>query len=148
MMSSFFQFWKTIFCWCCMPLRFDSGSSSATTNQTYNYDQRQVNTTTTTLDGGSIGLAKEVALAAIDNTAHAYDYSENIFSAAVDFANQNDTRAYNAFDRAALITHDALTGLKDAYADAKGTTDSQKSIIYAVLGVAAVMAFTLMRARG
>ena len=134
------------------------GDKEQNTQQTtQNYDQRQVNTsnvtTTNTLDGGAIQGAIDLAKKALDvnstQTTHAYDYADNIFHAATDYANSNDARAFNAYDRAAAITNDALLTarqaykesagqLKEAYADAKGTTDAQSKIILAVLVVAGV----------
>lgn len=127
-------------------------SETSTTTTTQNYDQRQVNTTNNTLDGGAVQGIIDVAKASIGASTgaqvHAYDYADNIFSGAIDFANQNDKRAFNAFDRAATIQGDALVTLKSAYADAKGTSDSQKGIMYAALGVAAIFGLSAMQAKG
>ena len=148
---------KTWFCFCWMPLYFGGDTSSKTEQTTNNFDNRSV--VTNTLDGGAIPGIVQIAGQAIkvsgDNTAHAYDYADNIFHSALDFANKNDSRALNAYDRAAAITSDALVAtkqayqgstaqLQSAYADAKGTTGAQQQIIMAVLAVAGVFAFASM----
>jgi hypothetical protein len=140
-------------------------SSNATTNDTKNYDDHSFSSVTniqtdqgavqSAMDtvSGSVGSAlenlKQVASVAINGAQSgqksAYDYADNIFSAAVDFANVNNGRTLSAFDRAAVIQNDAMTTLKTAYADSKGTTDAQKQIIFGVLAVAAIFAYAAMR---
>lgn len=104
-------------------------------------------------------IAGQTIDAATKSQVHAYDYADNIFSGAVDFANKNDSRALDAFDRAAKITSDALDAVKNndraslgqvqlAYADAKGTSDSQSKIMIGVLVLAAVIGVAALRARG
>lgn len=125
---SILKFWLAIFSYCWMPLYIGGDKQQNTTSSTQNYDNRSI--VTNTLDGGAIAGALGVAtqagqnITAIagqaikvsgDNTAHAYDYADNIFHSAVDFANQNDSRALNAYDRAAAITSDALVETKQAY---------------------------------
>lgn len=154
----------------------------ATTNNTTTNDTRIDNSTsvmntsniTTTTDGGAFDLVKNIGNESINllnslgvklidgvtsNEVHAYDYADSIFDKTIDFANQNDSRALDAFARAATITQDALTTAKgayagasaqmqSAYADAKGTTASQEKIMLAVLAVAAVAVFAVMSRKG
>lgn len=146
-----------------------SGSKSKVTQTTENIDNRQVNTTSDsnnsiydastkvtttnniTTDGGSVSSAVMLASKALDINAmqgvHAYDFADNIFSSSLDFINRNDQRALQAFDRAAMIQGDTINQLQGAYADAKGTTDSQKMIIYGVLAVAGVAVLVAVKGR-
>lgn len=122
------------------------------------------NTTNITTDGGAVagalslasgalssivGLASSVTGAATTQALNAYDYSDGVFHQALDFADTTNSRAMTAYDRAAVIEGDALTTvskqssavidqLQNAYADAKGTSESQQKIILAVLGLGAV----------
>jgi hypothetical protein len=84
----------------------------------------------------AVGLASSVSTAEAANTAHAYDYADQIFSGALDAVNRNDARALDAFDRAAKMEEGALVEVQNAYADAKGTTQAQQKIMLAVLAVA------------
>lgn len=145
--------------------------SNQSTQSTTNENRQTYNTTTNTneysLDAGvadtAIGMAKMVSdkitsaaqslagnafSAATDQASHAYDYADNIFSSAVDFANNNDNRALGAFDRAATIVNDNASLIQAAYADAKGTTDAQKQIVLAVIGMAAVVVVSVMFKKG
>jgi hypothetical protein len=126
-------------------------TTNSTTNSTTNTDNSRITNTSTVLDGGAIGMAQQVALATIagagTNQVHAYDYADNVFHGALDFAQANDTRAYNAFDRAAVMQETAIGQLQGAYADAKGTTAAQTNIIYGVLAVAGVAVMMAMKAR-
>lgn len=146
----------------------DSRDMSVFTSTTDNTNRSTNYTTTNTLDGGAIagavdsvksalGFATSVATGQQAATIHAYDYADTIFDASLDFVNRNDGRAYDAFDRAAVLQRDALvmTGaaakealgqVQNAYADAKGTTQSQQKIMLGVLAVAAVA--VLARAKG
>lgn len=176
-MNSLFSFWRALFCFCWMPLYVGGDTSSRTDATVQNYDNRQVNTTTTqqydlsshvfdgstkitnTVDGGAIQGMVSTALAAINgaNTGatSAYDHADHMFSGVIDLANASGGRELTAYDRAATLVHDAMTGagaayqgaqqnLQAAYADAKGTSDSQKQIMLGVLALAGVMAFALM----
>lgn len=144
---SLFQFWKTLFCAVWMPLFFDGSTSSSSTQQTYNYDQRQVNTTNVTTDGGAIqgviGLASQIIGTAAgsqkDAQNAAYAFTENVNGSVLDFAEGNDKRAFTAFDHAAAVQTDALHTLQSAYADAKGTTDAQQKIIFAAFAALVVV---------
>jgi hypothetical protein len=102
------------------------------------------------------GLASKISDISAAGQVHAYDYADQLFSGALDFANQNSAREMTAFDRAARIQNDALatvsgaaassiSTLKSAYSDAKGTTQSQQQIIFAVLAVAGIFALSSMR---
>lgn len=184
------------------PSYFGGSSKSATATTTQNWDNRAVTTNTTsnldlsnrsidssvtntnittnnnTLDGGSIGAMRDVALSSLQ-------YGDSLFDTATLFANnalENSlsaaSSAYNtasnlqkdallgargAFADASKATADAyknsdsstktayataLTGAAAAYADAKGTTNSQKSIIMGVLAVAGIMGLAVMQKRG
>jgi len=105
----------------------------------------------------ALGFAQSVASGQQAATIHAYDFADGLFDTSLDAVNKNTGRAYDAFDRAALIQKDALTmtgaasrealaQVQNAYADAKGTTQSQQKIMLGVLAVAAVA--VLARARG
>ena len=105
----------------------------------------------------ALGFASSVASGQQAATLHAYDYAGGLFDTSLDAMNKNAGRAYDAFDRAAMIEKDALamTGaaskdalaqVQNAYADAKGTTQSQQKIMLGVLAVAAVA--VMARARG
>ncbi len=143
-------------------------SNRSTTNA--DFSDRSTNySTTNTLDGGVIGgafgFAKDAAGGAFDSlknalqfatgvasgqqasVIHGYDYAGGIFDSALEALNKNGTRAYDAFDRAAKMNESALSLTGAAYADAKGTTQSQQKMIFAVLAVAAVaIVATRMRA--
>lgn len=136
-----------------------SSDSQSTTVQ--NYDQRQVNSwnVQTTLDGGAVQGMIDTAKAAIagagQQTLSAYDHADHMLGGVVDAVNQSGNRDLAAFDRAATLIDHTITGanqanatalqtLQGAYADAKGTTDSQKQIILAVLAVAGLMAFGMI----
>jgi hypothetical protein len=138
---------------------FGSDSDTQSSTTTINTDNRQVNTVDGGAIQGNIAVAQNALNLAGAAQVHAYDYADSLFHAAVDYANQNDGRQLDAFERAATITHDALLTankaysdasgeLKAAYADAKGTTDAQAKIILAVVAVAGVMALAAMRAKG
>lgn len=154
-----------------------SGNKTQTTQlSTTNYDQRQVNTdsnntsfdsnNTTTifnqLDGGAIGAGIDAAKSAIagilsmgsqtinaatQSQVHAYDYADGLFSASLEAVQDAGTREMKAWERAAAVQDIALNSVKGAYADAKGTTDSQKQIMLGVLVVAGVIALSAMKAR-
>lgn len=169
-MSFIFLFWKAFFCYAWAPLYVGGDTSSKTDTTVQNYDQRQVNTFTSetydlstrdnsqnshntyVTDGGAIA-----AMGA--NVQEAYNYADSIFDHATDAINSAGGRELNAYDRAATLVQDALTGAKAAfstaqnltqaaYADAKGTSDSQKQIMLGVLAVAGVMALSMMSRKG
>lgn len=157
-----------------------SNRSTTTTNNSSDNSNRSVNNTwTTTTDGGAVagalsfagssltgmagavkdalGFATSVASGQQAATVHAYDFADGLFDGALSVLNANAGRAYDAYDRAALIEKDALAmsgaaskaaldQVQNAYADAKGTTQSQQKIMLGVLAVAAVA--VLARARG
>lgn len=111
---------------------YDASTKTTTTNN-YSTDQGAVS--------GGLALAGQAVKAVEDNAASGYHFADGIFGAALDFANDNDTRLVTAFDHAAAVSDKAIAQLQGAYADAKGTSDSQKQIILGVLAVAAVIAF-------
>jgi hypothetical protein len=107
----------------------------------------------------------------------AYAYADHIFDGAMTFANSTVGRASDAFSQAALMSRDTLTQaqsiyqgasqsinaanmaamnaqqkatdqIASAYADAKGTTASQKQIVMAVLAVAGLFVFSTMYRKG
>lgn len=151
-----------------------AGGSDTQTQQStvQNYDQRQVNSwnMTTTLDGGAVQGMVDTASNAVNNatqqvlafingsnqqTLSAYDHADHMLSGVVDAVNASGNRELSAYDRAATLLDHTITGanaanatalstLQNAYADAKGTSDSQKSIILAVLAIAGVMAFAVV----
>lgn len=154
-----------------------SKKSQSTTLQSASYDNRQVNTDSnnTTMswdsstnitqftDGGAIVAMGDAAKAAINATLslgqsalgnatkqaeNAYDYSDGLFSASLDFAQDAGSRALQAYDRAAVVSDEAVKTVKAAYADAKGTTDSQQQIMLGVLAVAGVAVFAAIKGRG
>lgn len=112
--------------------RFGGSKSQSSASSSANYDNRSI--VTYTLDGGAIagalGFAQQVAGAlggvastsingsndiasqALDastaQSAHAFDYADNLFSNALDFAQGNDNRALSAYDRAATMQDNAL----------------------------------------
>ena len=129
-------------------------------NRSSNYTSNLTTTNNSMTDLGSIAEALGLASSTVQTsgavTVHAYDYADQIFAGALDFANKNANRELTAFDRAATIQNDALSSvattsgstiatLKSAYADAKGTTQSQQQIILAVLAVAGIFALSSMR---
>ena len=142
-------------------------------NMSWDSSQGSNNTITTVTDGGAIAamgetakLAYQAALqlgqSALGNSTtqslHAYDYADSVFHGALDAVQDAGSRELSVFDRAATIQNDALLTVKSAsanatelvkaaYADAKGTTDSQKQIMLGVLAVAAVVALSAMKAR-
>ncbi len=104
---------------------------------------------------GALTFAGNVVSGDQANQQHAYDYADSLFHSAVDAVNQNDARAMNAYDRAATIQKDAIAQsgaanqamfgqLQNAYADAKGTTQSQQQIIMAVIAVAGIALLVAM----
>ena len=105
-----------------------------------------------------IGFATGVATGQQANTLHAYDFAGGLFDGALDAVNKNDGRAFDAYDRAAVIGRDALSmsaaaakdslaQVQNAYADAKGTTQASQKMIFAVLAVAgAAIVASKMRA--
>lgn len=149
-------------------------SDRSTTTTNADLSNRSTNNTTintTTTDGGAVSGALALATGAVDsvkksldsalgfatsvsasqnaNLAHSYDFADNVFHGALDAVQANDTRALDAFSRAATIENDALAMSKDsfssavgmvqnAYADAKGTTQAQQKIMIGVLVVAAI----------
>ena len=163
-------------------LKFGSDSKSTTTNEVSNYDNKQYNTTTrdshdsnvydnsvsvmNLTDGGAIAGMVSIVGGALDGasrqTLAAYNYGDSIFNAATESVNAASARVASAYDRAAMVSTDALLTVRDAYkestrqtvdamktaqvmtadayADAKGTTNSQKQIIFGVLAVAGLMA--------
>lgn len=124
------------------------------------------NTTTNTLDGGAIsgmasvalaagsnaldqiksamGLATSVVTGSNDATAHAYEYADGLFHASLEAVQASDTRAYDAWDRASKMETGALSTLQNAYADAKGTTQANQQMVFALAGVAG-LAILMMR---
>ena len=163
-------------------LKFGSDSTSNTTNDVSNYDQKQYNTSTqdshdanmtdnsvsvvSMLDGGAIAGMVSILGSALDGstkqTLAGYTYADGIFNAATESLNAASSRVASAYDRAAMVSSDALLTVRDAYkdstkqtvdalktaqtmtadayADAKGTTNSQKQIIFGVLAVAGLLA--------
>jgi hypothetical protein len=161
------------------------GGNSTSSNTSNNFDQRQVNTTTidnsqtstssntltNILDGGAIAEMGKIAGQVVNNgvvqVKDGYDYADHIFDAATTFANEASARSASAFDTAAAMTRDTLTGaksaysdatkavmtaygnqaelMKSAYADSKGTTDAQKQIIMGVLVVAGLFVLATMQ---
>jgi hypothetical protein len=150
---------------------FSNRSVANTSNWTDNSDRSTTTVYNSTTDGGAVAGALGVASSAVQSvhdslsnvlgfaskvadgqnasTAHAYDYADNIFHGALDAVQSNDTRAMDAYSRAATIENDALAMTRDgfstavglvqnAYADAKGTTQAQQKIMMGVLLVAAV----------
>lgn len=150
---------------------FSNRSVANTSNWTDNSDRSTTTVYNSTTDGGAVAGALGVASSAVQSvhdglssvlgfaskvadgqnasTAHAYDYADNIFHGALDAVQSNDTRAMDAYSRAATIENDALAMTRDgfstavglvqnAYADAKGTTQAQQKIMMGVLVVAAV----------
>lgn len=149
-------------------------SDHSTTTTNADFSNRSTNNTSvinTTTDGGAVagalamadgalksvtagvssalGFARSVADGQNATTVHAYDFADNVFHGALDAVQANDTRALDAFSRAATIQNDALAMSKNgfssamsmvqnAYADAKGTTQAQQKIMMGVLVVAAV----------
>lgn len=153
---------------------FSTKKTQTTQLTTANYDNRQVNTdsnnfsvdsnntTYNMLDGGAIAAGVDAAKSAIagilsmgsqtiqaatQNTVHAYDYADGLFHASLEAVNDASTREMKAWERAAAVQDVALNTVKGAYADAKGTTDSQKQIMLGVLVVAGVMALAAFKAR-
>lgn len=150
-------------------------TTSDSNNTTMQWDQSQGshNSYTSITDGGAIeqmsGAAKAAINAALSlgqsalgnatsQSLHAYDYADGIFDGALGAVQDAGTRELAVFDRAATIQNDALATVKAAssnaadlvkaaYADAKGTTDSQKQIMLGVLAVAGVMALAAFKAR-
>lgn len=154
---------------------FSTKKTQTTQLSTVNNDNRQVNTdsnnfavdsnntTYNMLDGGAIAAGVDAAKSAIagilsmgsqtikaatENTVHAYDYADGLFSGALEAVQDAGTREMKAWERAAAVQDIALNTVKGAYADAKGTTDSQKQIMLGVLVVAGVMALAAFKARG
>lgn len=152
-------------------------SSTAYDNRQVNTDSNNMSwgsNNTTITDGGAIAGMAQVGAQAINaalalgqgalgnattQAAHAYDYADGLFHASLDAVNDAGTRELSAYDRAAAIANDALAMSRDAsksataqvqmaYADAKGTTDSQKQIILGVLAVAGVAVFASIKAKG
>lgn len=152
-----------------------SGNKTQTTQlSTTNYDNRQVNTdsnnfavdsnntTYNMLDGGAIAAGVDAAKSAIAgilsmgsqtisaataNQVHAYDYADGLFHASLDAVQDAGNRELKAWERAAAVQDVALNTVKGAYADAKGTSDSQKQIMMGVIAVAGVLALAAMKAR-
>jgi hypothetical protein len=104
---------------------------------------------------GTLNFAGAVVSGDQANQVHAYDYADSLFHSALDAVNQNDARALNAYDRAATIQKDAMAQsgaanqaafgqLQNAYADAKGTSQSQQQIIMAVIAVAGIALLVAM----
>ena len=140
-------------------------------NTTANANSNNTTTYYTTTDSGAVsgalglaqqvvnqiaGVASTVTGAATQQAANAYDYSDGIFHSALDFADTTNSRSLTAYDRAAQIEENALDTvtkqsgavidqLQNAYADAKGTSESQQKIILGVLAVAGVFALSSMR---
>lgn len=154
---------------------FSTKKTQTTQLTTANYDNRQVNTdsnnfsvdsnntTYNMLDGGAIAAGVDAAKSAIAgmlslgsqtisaataSQVHAYDYADGLFSGALEAVQDAGTREMKAWERAAAVQDIALNTVKGAYADAKGTTDSQKQIMLGVLVVAGVMALAAFKARG
>lgn len=154
-----------------------SKKSQSTTQQSANYDNRQVNTdsnntvmtwdsstqVTNITDGGAVVAMGDAAKAAINATLslgtsalgnatkqaqNAYDYSDGLFNASLDFAQDAGSRALQAYDRAAVVSDEAVKTMKAAYADAKGTTDAQKQIMLGVVAVAGVAVLAALKGKG
>jgi hypothetical protein len=155
---------------------YDQRQVNTWDTSSYDLSNRSTNNTNiTTLDGGAVSGALGLASGVVDSAAKqldsvigfakqvttssnatvagtvksSYDFADNVFHGALDAVQSNDTRAMNAFDRAATIENDALAMSKDsfanamgmvqnAYADAKGTTQAQQKIMIGVLAVAAI----------
>ena len=147
-----------------------SSQTSNSNNTTANFTTVDSSTKiTNTLDGGAIssiagvamdagknaleqvkqafGLASTVVAGAGAAEVHAYDYADNLFHGALDAVTDSQTRAYNAWDRASMMQASATGELRAAYADAKGTTQSQQKIMLAVVAVAGVAVLAAARAR-
>jgi predicted small integral membrane protein len=120
-------------------LKFGSDSTSQTSNNVQNFDQKQYNTntndsnnsTTIITDGGAIlamgQLAGQVVNNGVTQVQSAYDYADHIFDSATLFANNANRRASSAFDTAAKMTTDALTSARQSYVDATKATASAYS---------------------
>jgi len=140
---------------------------TVTTNTTSNLDlsNRSVDSsvnTVNTLDGGAIAAMRDIAMGSLN-------YGDTLFDKATMSLNSSLSASKSAFETAAGIQRDALLSAKDAYkdsdkntksayetamnqasaayADAKGTTNAQKSIIMGVLAVAGLMAMAFMQKR-
>lgn len=96
----------------------------------------------------ALGLAGSVVAGANASQVHAYDYADSLFSGALEAVTDSQSRAYNAWDRASMMQEGAAKQLQTAYADAKGTTQSQQQIMLAVVAVAGVAVLASARARG
>jgi hypothetical protein len=138
-------------------------------NRSTNYDASTTITNTNITDGGAIsgiagvamdagknaldqvkqafGLASTVVTGANAAQVHAYDYADSLFSGALEAVTDSQSRAYNAWDRASMMQEGAAKQLQSAYADAKGTTQSQQQIMLAVVAVAGVAVLASARAR-
>jgi hypothetical protein len=117
---------------------FFDDSTSTTTNQTSNYDQRQVNTNTDSnnrfidnsvnLDGGAIAGAVTILGKALDGasaqTMAGFNYADHIFDSATAFANNAGAMAGDAFSRASRLSQDALTGARQSYLEAGNQVSS------------------------
>jgi hypothetical protein len=134
---------------------FDASSNTSNSNNATNsnnttnlYDSSSKTTTTTTNNyttdqgavAGGLALAGKAVQTVADNAATGYHFADGIFDSALHFANDNDARLVTAFDHAAAVSDSAIKQLQSAYADAQGTTSSQKQIILGVLAVAALIA--------
>ncbi|MGZ8301215.1 MAG: hypothetical protein ACXW2U_00775 [Telluria sp.] len=124
---------------------FDRNSTS-TSNLTTNYDQRQVNTTTSSsydlsnrsvdssttnntsitnlTDGGAIAGMVTIVGKALDgagaSTMSAYNFADSIFDSATVFANRAQERAADVFADAASMTRDTLVSARQAYQESTG----------------------------
>jgi hypothetical protein len=125
------------------PANFGGDSKSETKTTTQNYDNRVVETNTTSnldlsnrstnntnittnnLDGGAIGAMKEVAL-------NGLAYGDSLFDTATLFANNalksSLGAAESAYSTASGLQKDALLGARDAFASAtKAASDAYKN---------------------
>jgi len=147
-----------------------STQANNSNNTTSNFSTTSIDTgtrITNTLDGGAIsgiagvamdagknaldqvkqafGLASTVVGAAGAAQVHAYDFADGLFHASQEAVTAADTRAYNAWDRAARMQEGAASEIQNAYADAKGTTQSNQKLMLAVVAVAGVAVLAAAR---
>lgn len=92
----------------------------------------------------ALGLATSVVTGSNEATVHAYEYADGLFHASLDAVQTSDTRAYDAWDRASKMETGALATLQNAYADAKGTTQANQQMVFALAAVAG-LAILMMR---
>jgi hypothetical protein len=127
--------------------------------------------------GSMAGVSALAVSGANAQALGAYAYADHIFDGAMTFANSTVGMASDAFSQAALMSRDTLTQaqsiyqgasqsinaanmaamnaqqkatdqIASAYADAKGTTASQKQIVMGVLAVAGLFVLSTMYRKG